>query len=99
MEERIFFPWVTTAYAAGPHLDPQEVVQPKPALDLQPLSDEELLLNLIVSVIIICKRISKELPHATPFERTFFFFIFLLLIINFKFPVTACEANFRAALW
>ncbi len=41
----IFFPWVTTAYAAGPHLDPQEVVQPEPALDLQPLSDEELLLN------------------------------------------------------
>jgi hypothetical protein len=48
-------------------------------------------LFLIVSVVIICKRISKELPHATPFERTFFFLIFLLLIINFKFPVTACD--------
>lgn len=48
-------------------------------------------LFLIVSVYIICKRISKELPHATPFERTFFFFIFLLLIINLKFPVAASD--------
>lgn len=49
------------------------------------------LLFLIVSVVIICKRIYKELPHATPFEITFFFLIFLLLIINVKFPVAACD--------
>lgn len=48
-------------------------------------------LFLIVSVYIICKRISKELPHATPLERTFLFFIFLVIIINMKFQVYVCD--------
>jgi hypothetical protein len=48
-------------------------------------------LFLIVSVYIIFKRISKELPQATPLERTFLFFIFLVIIINMKFQVYACD--------
>ncbi|KAJ8614704.1 hypothetical protein MRB53_036370 [Persea americana] len=50
-----------------------------------------ILLLFIVSGFIHLKSFSKELTHATSFERTCFFFLFLFLIIQFPFSVAYCD--------
>lgn len=50
-----------------------------------------ILLLFIVSGFIHLKSFSKELTHATSFERTCFFCLFLFIIIQFPFSVAYCD--------
>ena len=50
-----------------------------------------ILLLFIVSGFIHLKSFSKELTHATSFERTCFFCLFLFIIIQFQFSVAYCD--------